>query len=370
MIKFKNIWKGKIIEIDHKEFDKNFLDLSTYANKIFLESSGNKDEFNLINYKESNSNIYSVFEHKKTKAAIRCMITNLKNSGTEGNQDKRVQVNVNINFFKEDEPYFIFGFYNAGDKVIIAIAEISRFVINAMKGQSYSSFWIPFDLITETYSSQRENVLFEKKGAYIINSISFKKLLETYKHNIFEVLVYNEKIKKLLKDLGGNLLNLEQKKEVVKVEPKTPPQQKVIPTIVQVLPKGVSVLSISRLQRDPNLRNRILERANYKCEFCGKNRTFLDNSRKMYFEAHHIIPFHQEAQKDFKFSLDHESNLVCLCPECHRKIHHSSKEDINEMLVNLLLKRKDLIQRYELVSKSKIEGIVNFYLTSEGKEDE
>lgn len=38
--------------------------------------------------------------------------------------------------------------------------------------------------------------------------------------------------------------------------------------------------------------------------------------------AHHLIPL--STQDYFDFSLDIDANIVCLCPNCHRKLHYGN----------------------------------------------
>lgn len=52
-----------------------------------------------------------------------------------------------------------------------------------------------------------------------------------------------------------------------------------------------------------------------------------------YVEMHHIIPISK--QDDFEYSIDLPANIVPLCPNCHRQIHHSGIDIRNEMLTKL-----------------------------------
>ena len=62
-----------------------------------------------------------------------------------------------------------------------------------------------------------------------------------------------------------------------------------------------------------------------KCECCG-NKTFITDKNRPYLEFHHIIPF-----KD-GLGPDHYLNLVGLCPNCHRKIHHIRKNERKNLI--------------------------------------
>ncbi len=56
------------------------------------------------------------------------------------------------------------------------------------------------------------------------------------------------------------------------------------------------------------IRMTIYKRDNFTCQFCGISMTEL----KIPFHVHHIIPFLTSFNND-------ESNLITLCPSCHRK---------------------------------------------------
>lgn len=58
-------------------------------------------------------------------------------------------------------------------------------------------------------------------------------------------------------------------------------------------------------------------------------------------EAHHLIPMSK--QDDFEHDIDVPENILCLCPNCHRKIHHA--EDISKKEI---LKQAYEIKRHQL----------------------
>ncbi|PKR79198.1 DUF3578 domain-containing protein [Halalkalibacillus sediminis] len=91
--------------------------------------------------------------------------------------------------------------------------------------------------------------------------------------------------------------------------------------------------------RNPGKAKEALKLANYKCEFDSSHKTFVSpRTGENFVEAHHLIPM--GAQEDFKYSLDVPGNIVSLCPNCHRRIHHGNKEDKKEML-NYLFTQKN-----------------------------
>ena len=91
--------------------------------------------------------------------------------------------------------------------------------------------------------------------------------------------------------------------------------------------------------------------SNQKCEAKCKNELFLKlNSNSIYLEAHHLIPISK--QRDFEYSIDVSSNIVALCPSCHREIHLGKNRNIliekiykerlprlNKCLINISLER-------------------------------
>lgn len=90
--------------------------------------------------------------------------------------------------------------------------------------------------------------------------------------------------------------------------------------------------------RDRNVALKRLEMANYECEYDSTHNLFISRfSGKPYLEAHHIIPL--GIQEKFKSPLDVLENIVCLCPACHRAVHHAQKEVAREMVGSLSEKR-------------------------------
>ncbi|GMM90455.1 HNH endonuclease [Vibrio fortis] len=67
--------------------------------------------------------------------------------------------------------------------------------------------------------------------------------------------------------------------------------------------------------RDPDVVAEALYRANGRCEKCQAKAPFTKRSNgQPYLEVHHIIPLSQGG-------LDSLSNVISLCPNCHREVH-------------------------------------------------
>ena len=106
--------------------------------------------------------------------------------------------------------------------------------------------------------------------------------------------------------------------------------------------KKTKVLS-EHYMRDPQAAAYAKQQAGYKCEFNPEHKTFTSGiSNLQYVEAHHLIPMRYQNQ--FEQSLDIPENIVALCPNCHRAIHHGSENCKKEILEKLLQDRKDSLK--------------------------
>lgn len=95
--------------------------------------------------------------------------------------------------------------------------------------------------------------------------------------------------------------------------------------------------------RDPQVAAYVKQQAEYKCEFNKEHKTFIsDISGKQYVEAHHLIPM--KYQDQFEYSLDIPENIVTLCPNCHRAIHHGTKDYKKKIISALFNKRKNILK--------------------------
>jgi 5-methylcytosine-specific restriction protein A len=71
--------------------------------------------------------------------------------------------------------------------------------------------------------------------------------------------------------------------------------------------------------RDPVVRAWVRQQADGKCEGCGAPAPF-EKDGKPFLEVHHVKHLSQEGS-------DRPSNAVALCPNCHRRCHHSSDRE-------------------------------------------
>jgi len=92
-------------------------------------------------------------------------------------------------------------------------------------------------------------------------------------------------------------------------------------------------------QRNPSVAATALGLAAFRCEVDPQHLTFVSNAKgKPYVEAHHLIPFSNQA--NYAVSLDVTANVVALCPHCHRLMHHGQFNAKKQYLQTLLRVRK------------------------------
>jgi len=82
-------------------------------------------------------------------------------------------------------------------------------------------------------------------------------------------------------------------------------------------------------QRSEAVRVFALRRADGKCEGCGSKAPFVDRKNRPFLEVHHLY-------RRADGGPDHPNNVVAICPNCHRRVHHGKDGDLfNEALVEV-----------------------------------
>jgi 5-methylcytosine-specific restriction protein A len=70
----------------------------------------------------------------------------------------------------------------------------------------------------------------------------------------------------------------------------------------------------------------VLNKSNFVCEVNPAHVTFKSKvTGNNYVEAHHPIPL--KGQPEFAKALDNQANIVSLCPNCHRLLHHATQSE-------------------------------------------
>jgi hypothetical protein len=109
--------------------------------------------------------------------------------------------------------------------------------------------------------------------------------------------------------------------------------------------KIVTSFSSGRLiyVRDPKLAINRLFKSEFRCEVDSSHVTFTAEKTKLPFmEAHHFIPM--RFQHLFNSPLDNLNNIICLCPNCHRAMHHAIINYKYELIKQIYFKRPEMHQ--------------------------
>jgi 5-methylcytosine-specific restriction protein A len=72
---------------------------------------------------------------------------------------------------------------------------------------------------------------------------------------------------------------------------------------------------VKNKKRDPYVKRYVKDRAEGKCELCGKQAPFTTTKNEPYLEVHHLITLSEDGP-------DTIYNSVALCPNCHRMMHY------------------------------------------------
>lgn len=116
----------------------------------------------------------------------------------------------------------------------------------------------------------------------------------------------------------------------------------------EIKPNKLSSVAGTKYKRDVNRSKKAIKRSGYVCSVDASHESFLSEvTKKRYVEAHHLIPM--SVQDDFEYSLDIASNIVSLCPNCHRLIHHGIYSDKAKLVKILFALRKDEIKNKGIV---------------------
>lgn len=124
-------------------------------------------------------------------------------------------------------------------------------------------------------------------------------------------------------------------------------------SIYQDLLDETDEVRITRLRaRDTYSRDRKvalarMEAVDFRCEYNPEHKLFISRfSRNRYLEAHHLVPMGM--QNVFSRSLDVVENICCLCPWCHRAIHHADELTARNILGTLAEKRQEILTEFSL----------------------
>lgn len=94
---------------------------------------------------------------------------------------------------------------------------------------------------------------------------------------------------------------------------------------------------------NPSLGREAIEDSRFRCSVDENHLSFMKPDGTPYLEVHHLIPLSRQA--DFKYKLDTKANIIPLCPNCHRMLHHGRIEDIEPILKKLYEQRIELLRQ-------------------------
>lgn len=91
-------------------------------------------------------------------------------------------------------------------------------------------------------------------------------------------------------------------------------------------------VTLSRVRRDPAVRQEVLRRAGGRCELCSTP-GFRTLAGALYLETHHVVPLEDEGA-------DAEWNMAAICPGEHREAHYGERaQAIGQRLLAFLIER-------------------------------
>lgn len=92
-------------------------------------------------------------------------------------------------------------------------------------------------------------------------------------------------------------------------------------------------------RRDPKVRADIIRVANGHCECCGEE-GFLTQSGQRYLETHHLVGVSERGP-------DKASNIVAVCPTCHKKAHFAADRiEIERRMFEAIYRRGRYIAKF------------------------
>lgn len=112
------------------------------------------------------------------------------------------------------------------------------------------------------------------------------------------------------------------------------------------LPKPEPVIDQTKKERwprDAQVAAKALRLSKFKCAFDETHVSFTSKvTGERYLEVHHLVPM--KYQRNFNVSLDRASQLLALCPTCHRQIHHGTDKDKENILRKLFDDRHEKLK--------------------------
>ena len=88
-----------------------------------------------------------------------------------------------------------------------------------------------------------------------------------------------------------------------------------------------------------------------------KHVIFKTKTGRVYLESHHLIPI--SVSNEFSVNIDIPENIICLCPSCHREIHHG--ENSKQMIIELYEERKEALEKKNIILNKGLATLLEYY---------
>ena len=341
---YRNIVDGQIRKISFKEYDQYLVNetqfeedvLNPYVGKIIESWEKERITRTLFMY---------IIQYKGVSSLIRVLYGPLKNSGINNNDYKRLQISHNVPCPQSGLPYYAIGSYNTKSSRIycLMLSGLQTVMRDSRLGDSYSSLWFRFDKLCET--NQKETAMWTDKVGRLILGIKIPHQIQIHRQ--------------IFKAFGTEWSFTDENSESQEEDFSSVYTEEEEIGLVDFTEEIKRYSESDELPRNMNYRKIAIEREKYTCELCDTRHTFRDTKGEEYFEGHHLIMYNTSVQRRFKYCLDYPENIICLCPNCHKKIHNSNKEDTLKMVSDLMIKHSCLIKLFGIKS---IETIINDYI--------
>jgi len=179
-----------------------------------------------------------------------------------------------------------------------------------------------------------------------MDNIELGSFLEIDNISAFE---QNTKLSDLINIINKDIANNESRQKLIDADDHTESiSSNDIDSIIRIKPEYTPLIKPEKIFGDKVSYKRNIEKAkrsivlsDFNCNLDDKHISFISKNGKPYMEAHHLIPLF--AQDYFEYSLDVDANIICLCPNCHRKLHYG--DNVNEELKRLYDSRNEFLNK-------------------------
>ncbi|WP_419775355.1 hypothetical protein WJ437_02700 [Ignavigranum ruoffiae] len=211
------------------------------------------------------------------------------------------------------------------------------------KKLSYANYLIRLIILAEEAYNIQIDSLYTAETYYYVNQIKKDYYEEFVKYNLDEARFPNASLKQYnafysyYYDFIDELNQINHQNSIVEQDLDSLPNG---PISLKLLdPKEIAVFA-----RNKNFSEVAKRQAQWQCEVNLNHSTFIMESGVPYMESHHLLPMYTQIY--YKYSVDFPDNIVCLCPNCHRKLHYGLYKEKIELIEKLYSSRKDKYKQF------------------------